>query len=82
MSRFARTRRVFFFEEPVFEDVTHPHLRAELCKKTGVHVQTPVLPFGLSHAQIVLHQRLLLRDMVVQHGIGDHIAWYYTPMAC
>src|SRR4051794_24988571 len=37
MSRFARNRRVFFFEEAVFEDV-EPHIRQRICASTGVHV--------------------------------------------
>jgi glycosyltransferase involved in cell wall biosynthesis len=80
MSRFARTRRVFFFEEPIFDD-TEPHLRSSVCPKTGVHVQTPILPCGLNHQQIVELQRSLLRSMIQQNHISDYIAWYYTPMA-
>jgi UDP-galactopyranose mutase len=80
MSRFARTRRVFFVEEPVFED-TEPHLRSSVCPKTGVHVQTPILPRDLKHQQVLEFQRTLLRSMLQKNHISDHIVWYYTPMA-
>lgn len=80
MSRFARTRRVFFVEEPIFED-TEAHLRSSVCPKTGVHVQTPVLPRGLNRQQILEVQRTLLKSMLQKHRISDYIAWYYTPMA-
>ncbi len=80
MSRFARTRRVFFVEEPVFEDA-EPHLRSCICQKTGVHVETPVLPFGLSHQQIIELQRNLLASMLEREAVSDYVAWYYTPMA-
>jgi glycosyltransferase involved in cell wall biosynthesis len=80
MSRFARSRRVFFFEEPVFEDVK-PQLRASVCAKTGVRVNTPVLPDGLTQQQITECQRALLAMMLDQHSITDYAAWYYTPMA-
>jgi UDP-galactopyranose mutase len=80
MSRFARTRRVFFVEEPIFED-TEPYLKSSVCPKTGVHVQTPVLPSGLSRQQILELQRTLLNSMLQRNHISDYIAWYYTPMA-
>jgi glycosyltransferase involved in cell wall biosynthesis len=80
MSRFARTRRVFFLEEPLFED-TEPHLRSSVCPKTGVHVQTPVLPCGLNRHQIVDLQRNLLKSILEKNQITDYITWYYTPMA-
>jgi UDP-galactopyranose mutase len=80
MSRFARTRRVFFIEEPIFGD-TEPHLRASVCPKTGVHIQTPVLPSGLNHQEVLNFQRTLLRSMLQKNHISDYIAWYYTPMA-
>lgn len=80
MSRFARTRRVFFLEEPIFED-TEPHLRSSVCPKTGVHIQTPILPCGLNHQQIIELQRTLVGSMIQKNYISDYIAWYYTPMA-
>jgi UDP-galactopyranose mutase len=80
MSRFARTRRVFFVEEPIFED-TEAHLRSSVCPKTGVHVETPILPRGLNHQQTVELQRTLLKSMLQKNQISDYIAWYYTPMA-
>lgn len=80
MSRFARSRRVFFLEEPVFEDA-QPHLRSSICPKTGVCINTPVLPRGLSQRQITDHQRTFLETILKQNSITDYIAWYYTPMA-
>jgi len=80
MSRFARDRRVFFFEEPVFEN-TEADLRSSVCPKTGVRVNTPVLPAGLSQREITAHQTKFLKTVVEENGIADHIAWYYTPMA-
>lgn len=80
MSRFARNRRVFFFEEPLFEN-DRAHLRSSVCPKTGVRVKTPILPRGLAAEQIFDLQRELLEAMVAEHHIEDYIAWYYTPMA-
>ncbi len=80
MSRFARDRRVFYFEEPVFEAV-EPHLRLSVCPRTGVSVYTPILPNNIAAVDTVSLQQMLLEDMLAQNKIADYIAWYYTPMA-
>ena len=81
MSRFARTRRVFFVEEPLFEEAANPQIRSCVCPATGVHVLTPILPHGLSREQIVAFERELLQETLRENKIADYIAWYYTPMA-
>src|SRR5213592_4771133 len=73
MSRFARNRRVFFIEEPVFED-SELYLRSSVCTNTGVRVNTPVLPHGLSQQQITDCQATLLTKMLAQNSITDYIA--------
>jgi len=35
MSRFARDRRVFFFEEPEYREVMQPQIHTSVCPKTG-----------------------------------------------
>ncbi len=45
MSRYARVQRVFFVEEPVFEDVAEPELSVEA--HDGVSVVVPRLPCWL-----------------------------------
>jgi len=80
MSRFARNRRVFFFEEAVFERA-EPHVRQETCQKTGVHVITPVLPEGAKGPEANAALRQLLNQVVAQNNISRYLTWYYTPMA-
>lgn len=80
MSRFARARRVFFLEEPVFENA-EAHLRLAVCPKTGVNVATPVLPHGIDQQQVTQFQKSFLGSLLADHAITDYIAWYYTPMA-
>jgi hypothetical protein len=80
MSRFARNRRVFFFEEALFEDAK-PHIRQQTCPKTGVHVIKPVLPAGTSELQLNALLRELLNETVQQNNISSYLTWYYTPMA-
>src|SRR5690242_2339624 len=80
MSRFARERRVFFVEEPVFEH-GQPYLRWSVCPKTNVYVVTPVLSDGLSREQLILSQKERLGNMLRDFDISRYVAWYYTPMA-
>jgi hypothetical protein len=80
MSRFARNRRVFFFEEALFEEA-EPHIRQQTCPKSGVHVIKPVLPVGTNGAEITALMRQLLNETVAKNNITDYLTWYYTPMA-
>jgi hypothetical protein len=80
MSRFARERRVLFFEEPVLEDA-EPYLRPAVCSKTGVNVLTPVIPRGSNAQDFAGMQRHMLEAVIRKQDIEDYIAWYYTPMA-
>jgi Glycosyl transferases group 1 len=80
MSRFARSHRVFYFEEPVFEE-GGPSLQINSCPRTHIQVCTPVLPPGLTAAAIVQQQRDLLDAFLVEKGVVKYLSWYYTPMA-
>ena len=73
MSRFAREREVWFFEEPVH----HPtaELRVTVCPRTGVYVVTPMLPDPGS----IEAQRDMLNELLQRTGTAT--GWYYTPMA-
>jgi UDP-galactopyranose mutase len=80
LSRCARERRVFFFEEPIFSPGGIANLDFQL-KQSGVCKATPQLPEGLSEIEIQEALRLLITDMFSQCDIRDHILWYYTPTA-
>ena len=79
MSRAARDRRVFMFEEPTEGaerpslDVTHP-IR-------NVSVATPRLPSGMSTPERFMVQRDLLDGWLGREGVRDFTLWFYTPMA-
>ncbi len=80
MRRFARDRRVVFWEEAVVSDSTaEPLLMVRQCPRTGVSVATPSLPAGLTGAQQENTQRRLLDDFLRGHQ-GGLVCWYYTPM--
>src|SRR4051794_23809256 len=81
MCRFAKTRRVFFVEEPEYGENPQPGLRREVCARTGVIVVTPTLPETQRGTDVTLTLRLLLDQLISREKIRRHVAWYYTPMA-
>jgi glycosyltransferase involved in cell wall biosynthesis len=78
MTRCATERRVFFFEEPIF-DSEQSELRTS-CDH-GVYVCEPHLPAGLAASAVTSELRRLLKELCVTFNIDRPILWYYTPMA-
>lgn len=81
LTRCAKMRRVFYVEEPRFdeqEQVARLDVRLE---NSGVHVVVPHLPAGLSADEVVSAQRALLLDFCGCYAIRKHVQWLYTPMA-
>jgi UDP-galactopyranose mutase len=79
MSRFARRRRVFFVEEPVF-DANEPRLGVAHTR-SGAVIVVPALPAGLTPEEAAHEQRRLLDDLLERHEVVEFVCWYYTPMA-
>jgi UDP-galactopyranose mutase len=80
MSRFARDRRVIFWEEPEAAlPECEPALGVRTCAETGVIVVTPSLPETLSEAEREATLETLL-DGFLAGEKGPFIRWYYTPM--
>jgi UDP-galactopyranose mutase len=80
MTRFAKGRRVIFWEEPLIQvDANAPRLESRSCPDSGVLVVTPVLPQSLSAGQREEALRGLL-DALFDGDESDLIRWYYTPM--
>ena len=80
LSRFAKNRRVFFFEEPVFSG-GETHLKISP-REDNLSVVIP----HISHADrdnknVVDVQRELLDDLFNSHEINRFVLWFYTPMA-
>jgi UDP-galactopyranose mutase len=80
LSRAARTMRVFFFEEPVWEDDVAPSLRLRTMPE-GVLVVQPVLPNGLDWGVYDETLRGLVDTLVAEHGVVRPVLWFYTPHA-
>ncbi len=80
MTRFAKGRRVVFWEEPVAGPLeTSPRLDARTCPDSGVLIVTPILPDSGSEVERDAMLALLLDGLLAGFG-GDLIRWYYTPM--
>ena len=80
LSRAAKTHKVIYFEEPVYENVRKPVMRASE-PAPNIRVLTPVLPEGTAPSQAIDMQRSLV-DHALASGQYDHLTlWYYTPMA-
>src|SRR4051812_28315303 len=79
MTRFAREQRVFFIEEPVFDEGP-PRLSTTTCDG-GVRVAVPHLRSGTPPERALQQQRLLLDQLFRHEHIDELVAWYYTPMA-
>lgn len=79
LSRFARERRVFFVEEPVFDENA---MRLDVSQRDdGVHVVVPHLPVALMGQDNDDALRSMLDQLFAEQAIGEHVLWYYTPMA-
>ena len=78
MTRFARERRVFFFEEPVFDA---PVSKLRISRDQGVYVCVPHLPSGLASTAVTDEMRRLLFELQIKFKIDRPVIWYYTPMA-
>jgi hypothetical protein len=78
MTRFARERRVFYWEEPVFGGAEP---RLEVTRGAdGVTLVVPHLPHAEPEATEAT-LRALLDGWMADEGTGRFVAWFYTPMA-
>jgi glycosyltransferase involved in cell wall biosynthesis len=80
LSRCAKERRVFFFEEPIFGQTNVARLEVSP-RDEGLWVVVPHLPEGMNEDEINSAQRQLLDDLLLTYNINSYIFWYYTPMA-
>jgi UDP-galactopyranose mutase len=80
LSRCAKTRRVFFIEEPVIDDGP---LRLDVTRReNSVYVAVPHIPYAmLNDVAVEAVQQGLIDRFFVEQDIKDYILWYYTPMA-
>jgi UDP-galactopyranose mutase len=80
LSRAARSRRVFFVEEPKHHDGP-PRLEISSADLHGVRALTPHLPAGMDEASSHAALRALVDEACDRFGVEGPLLWYYTPMA-
>ena len=81
MTRFAASRRVIYWEEPVAAPLeAASSLELKVCPKSGVVVATPHLPDALPREARTKALTGLLDGLVAAEKISRPIRWYYTPM--
>jgi UDP-galactopyranose mutase len=90
MARWAKERRVFFIEEPLFETPSQESAPAAAPgggrliltpQAERLLVVTPALPNGLSDLEVISAQQRLLEQLIAECRIEDYLLWYYTPRA-
>jgi len=80
MSRFAKNRRVFFVEEPIFT-VEQTHLKISLREDNLTVVVPHILSADRETKNIESIQGELLDELFSKQQIKDFVLWFYTPMA-
>jgi glycosyltransferase involved in cell wall biosynthesis len=80
LTRCAGERRVFFVEEPIFDNGS---LSLEVSESSrNLYVVVPHLPEGLrSEVATTAVLKEMVHRMIREHQIKDYVCWYYTPMA-
>lgn len=78
LTRAAKMGRVFYWEEPLFEQVESAYLR-ERTSTSGVVVVQPVLAREAQNVNSTL--RTLLAGFVRSKHLEHFVSWFYTPMA-
>lgn len=85
LSRFARDRKVYFVEEPIFrDDAGEPPegARLETRESDGVIVAQPICrdpgPSGTTRLDAMY--RRLAKELVDREGLKGYTVWFYTPM--
>jgi UDP-galactopyranose mutase len=80
LKRCARDRRVFFVEEPIFDNGS---MRLDVSERDpNLKVVVPHLPEGLRSEvakTAVLHD--MVQRLLAENNIHQYLSWYYTPMA-
>jgi glycosyltransferase involved in cell wall biosynthesis len=80
LSRHAKHRRVFYFEEPVFGMTEFPRLHLRETSE-NVLVVVPYLPTNIEPSKMEAAMIDLVDELIYEEELIDYTVWYYTPMA-
>jgi UDP-galactopyranose mutase len=80
LSRFARTHRVYYIEEPIETEDRQPWIERRPVAE-NITVLIPRLPKEPFHEDRESMQRALLDALIRDDAIVPAVLWYYTPIA-
>jgi len=80
MARAAKGARVFFIEEPIFEESSNGPRLASYVSPEGVTVCTPHLAAGTEPDAQEAMVRGLVDQLIRERGINKPWCWFYSPM--
>jgi UDP-galactopyranose mutase len=85
LSRLARDRKVYFIEEPIFQDdapLPPDGVRLDVREDDGITVARPICkdPGPGEGWRLEQMYTRLVAEFVEQQGIRDFTAWFYSPM--
>lgn len=78
MSRLAKSNRIFFVEEPEFDDGIYYDV---VQRSENLWVIVPHLSRTMDESNMIEHQREFLLRLLSNMNIRRYAVWYYTPMA-
>ena len=78
MSRLAKTNRVFFVEEPQFDEGIYYDV---VQQSENLWVIVPHLSRTMDEPSVIAHQKEFLLRLLTNMDIKNYATWYYTPMA-
>src|SRR2546421_5870441 len=72
LSRCARERRVFFFEEPIY--IKDQMVQFDISTRgDNLYVIKPLLPKGISEAEAEGSQQAIINELIAQKQIKDYL---------
>lgn len=80
LTRYARYRRVFYFEEPMFSESSQISYR-KIYAENGIEVIKPIIPEELRENEIIEALRRVVDDLVEDEFIVNFSVWYDSPKA-
>jgi len=80
LSRFAKYRRVFVIEEPLY-DAPVPWNEIVYNNEANLWNVIPHLPAGMPAEKSIAAQKVLLDMLMERKQIENYLLWYYSPMA-
>ena len=80
MRRFAKQRRVFFFEEHIPTDHHLPYLEFHYFDDSDVVAVRPRVPRDWKDEQLLSTLSKLLDQLLAIHATAKPLLWFYTPM--